>query len=137
MPFLSNAKWHNRCIPIIHQVGFCNTKWQLILLNMEPDGMLVDRMYLAQIVKVGKAGDTQLCQLFYGGIVNRVSLLTVKSLWDCYCQLPRNMISEMINVDDIDISPETMTDTDRSACEIVFAALGMKKRGGKHAMPLL
>ncbi|OMO92472.1 Carbon-nitrogen hydrolase [Corchorus olitorius] len=44
------------------------------------------------------------------------------------------MISEMVNVDDIDISPETMTDTDRSACETLLQHLGMKKRGGKHAI---
>ncbi|OMP04440.1 hypothetical protein COLO4_09635 [Corchorus olitorius] len=67
-----------------------------LLVNMEREGMLVDRMYLAQLEKVAKAeqevavnrfrtwasrycedakymnvgSDTQLRQLFYGGIVN-------------------------------------------------------------------
>ncbi|OMO92534.1 hypothetical protein COLO4_17517 [Corchorus olitorius] len=46
------------------------------------------------------------------------------------------MISQMIKVDDIDISPETITDTDRSACETIFPAFGdeVKGREACHAI---
>ncbi|OMP04242.1 Carbon-nitrogen hydrolase [Corchorus olitorius] len=85
-----------------------------LLVNMEREGMLVDRMYLAQLEKVDKADDIQLCQLLYGGTVNRFL---------------QNIISQMINVDDIDISPETLTDTDKSAYGTAFAAFGDEEKG--------